>query len=60
MARLEEPNQLSSQNLTFSPLPIFHLKPICAALAAHMKPLKKLEAPTVELQKVLGLFVSYL
>lgn len=45
MARLELPNQLSSQNLTFFSSPTFHRYPNFAAFAAHMKPLKNWEAP---------------
>src|SRR6185503_8383529 len=60
MARLEFPSQLSSQNLTFLPSPIFHLKPSLAALAAHINPLKIWEAPASLLLKMFGLQVLYL
>jgi len=60
MAKLEDPNQLSSQKLTFLPFQIFHLGPILAAEAAHVTPLKNCDTPTVVLQKIFGLSVSYL
>jgi hypothetical protein len=43
IARLEVPSELSSQNYIFFPSPTLHLKPILAAFAAYIKPLKNWE-----------------
>jgi hypothetical protein len=60
MAKLEEPSQLSSQNLIFLPSPILQLKPNFAALAAHITPLKKEELLVVLEYKILCCAILYL
>ena len=60
IARLEVPNQWSSQNLILRPFPTFHWKPKRASLAASKTPFQKKEAPRSGQQKRLGCSVLYL
>jgi len=60
VAKLELPNQWSSQNLTFLPLPTNHLIPILAACKTHITPFQKGDAVVSLLHRTFGLLVLYL
>jgi hypothetical protein len=57
MAKLDEPSQTSSQNLTLVSFSIFHLYLILATFAAQSTPFQKFDAPTLLHGNILGLAV---